>query len=159
MAVKTARWFEVFLMGGAQEAHEDGPGLGSLVRAVAAGRLAVDDGGTNGVLGGPVGGLEVEMVEEAEQVLLVGQQVAGEAPVGLMGEPAMDHAAETGPQQSPRHPQAVVSDLARIAAVPQHEGVLEHRCWSDTTLSGRTTCCRSQEFSSSSSSQVGMTKG
>ncbi len=70
----------VLLACGAEDAHEHALGLGAGVRAAAAGGLAVDHGGTDGLLGRPVGGLDIGIVEEGEERWPLAGQVAGERP-------------------------------------------------------------------------------
>jgi hypothetical protein len=73
---------ELALMAGAQNAHQDSLVVRSTSRSVAGAGLAIDHGGTNRLLGGPVGGLHLRSVQEDEQLVLMESQVLGQALVG-----------------------------------------------------------------------------
>src|SRR6266699_2027752 len=66
-------------LGCAQDAHDDGLCMSAIERAIAAGSLAIDDGGPNGLLGEMIGGLQIGMIEEQEERLPIGEQMKSEA--------------------------------------------------------------------------------
>jgi hypothetical protein len=61
----------VLLRAGAQDGHQDRLGLGAGLGAVSAPNLAVDHGGTDGLLGAPVGRVQTRMLQEGQQLLAV----------------------------------------------------------------------------------------
>ena len=87
---------ELALAGGAHDAGQDLPGVGSAPGAVAAADLAGDHRGADGVFGPPVGGVEGRVAQEEEHGLEFAGQVPGEALGGGQRRRGVDQPAEPG---------------------------------------------------------------
>ena len=70
---------EVALAGGAHDVGEGPAGVRALSGAVAAAKLEDDDGGPDGLVGAPVGGVNRRVPREREEGTEFGGQMGGEA--------------------------------------------------------------------------------
>ena len=119
------RQVDVALACGAYDAGEDLLGVGALARAVAAANLADDDGGPDGLLGAPVGGVDGRVPQEGEEGAEFGGQVRGEALGVVVRRRVVDQPADLGEQSAAGGGQAVVADSTGVAPVAQREGGLQ----------------------------------
>ena len=117
---------EVALPGGTDDAGEDLLGVRTAQRAIAATDFAVDHGGADGVLGPPVGRVDVGGPEEAEYGREFAVEMGGEALGRWEVRRRVDQAAEAREQLAPPHGEPVIGDLLRIASVAEPEGRREH---------------------------------
>src|SRR5438132_14176842 len=72
---------DALLGGGAQQRHDPALGGGASGAAVAAGHLAVDHAGPDGLLGTPAGGVDVGVREEREQRVALPVEMSDELAV------------------------------------------------------------------------------
>ena len=115
------------LAGGAQDTGQHLLGVGTLAGAVAAADLASDHGGSDGLLGAPVGGVDRRVAQEEEHGRKFVGQVLGEALGVGQRRRRVDQPAEPGGESAAGRRQTVLADVAGVAAVPQGEAILQDR--------------------------------
>ena len=115
------------MAGSAQDTGQYLLGVGALAGAVAAADLASDHGGSDGLLGAPVGGVDRRVAQEEEHGRKFVGQVLGEALGVGQRRRRVDQPAEPGGQSAAGRRQTVFADVAGVAAVPQGEAILQDR--------------------------------
>ena len=110
---------------GADHTREDLLGPRAAGRAIPATNLAIDDGGTDGVFGAPVGGVHVGGPQEGEHGRTLAVEVGGEALGRRQGGRRVDEPAEAGEQAPMGHSEAMLGDRLRVAPIAEREGVGE----------------------------------
>ena len=116
---------DVALTRGADHTREDLLGPRAAGRAIPATNLAIDDGGTDGVFGAPVGGVHVGGPQEGEHGRTLAVEVGGEALGRRQGGRRVDEPAEAGEQAPMGHSEAMLGDRLRVAPIAEREGVGE----------------------------------
>ena len=112
---------------GADDAGEDLLGLRAAGRPITAADFAVDDGGANGVLGTPVGGLHLGRPQEGEHGGELAVEMGGEALGGRQGGRRVEESPEAREQAPAGHGEAVLGDRVRLPSITEREGVGEDR--------------------------------
>lgn len=116
---------ELALLSGPQDAHEDLLRVGAAHGAIAAAaHRARDDRGPHGLLGAPVGGVEVRIHEEAEERGEFDGQVPCEALDLRDGAGVLEGGAALVEQMPPGDVDAVRREGARGAAVAHRKRVM-----------------------------------
>ena len=113
------------LPSGTDDAGEDLLGLRAAPRAITATDFAVNHGGADGVLGPPVGRVDVGRPEEAERGCEFAVEMGGEALGGRQGRRALDEAAEASEQAPTGDGEAMLGDRLRISPGAERQGVGE----------------------------------
>ena len=94
------RQVEVALACGTYDVGEDLLGVGALTGAVAAAHLADDDGGSDGLFGAPVGGVDRRVPQEREDGGEFAGQMGGKALGVVVRRRLVDQPAEPGEQSA-----------------------------------------------------------
>ena len=110
---------------GTYDAGEDLLGVGALAGAVAAAHLADDDGGSDGLFGALVGGVDRRVPEEREDGGEFAGQMGGKALGVVQRRRVVDQPAEPGEQSAAGGGQTVVAQTAGVAPVAQREAGLQ----------------------------------
>ena len=117
------RQVEVSLACGTYDAGEDLLGVGALAGAVAAAHLADDDGGSDGLFGAPVGGVDRRVPQEREDGGEFAGQMGGKALGVVQRRRVVDQPAEPGEQSAAGGGQTVVGlRLVLTGTVVRTEG-------------------------------------
>ena len=116
---------ELALLSGAQHAGKHLLGVGAASRAIPAADLAVDDGGTQGVLSAPVGGVDGGFEEKAEERRQLGAQMGGESLHGRDGADVVQCREQVILHMATGHGGAMRRDDARDAPVADAERLLQ----------------------------------
>ena len=115
------------MAGGTHDAGQHLLGVGPAPGAVAAADLTRDHCGSDGLFGPPVGGVDRRVAQEEEHRREFVGQVLGEALGGGQRRRGVDQPAEPGGEPTAGRRQTVLTDFARVRAVPQGEAVPQDR--------------------------------
>ena len=113
---------ETALPCGADDAGEDLLGLRATLRAIAATDLAIDHGGPDGVLGSPVGRVDVDGPEEGEHGREFAVEMGGEALRRGQGGCRVDKPSQAGEEAAAGDGEAMLGDRLRIAPIAERQG-------------------------------------
>ena len=113
---------ETALPCGADDAGEDLLGLRATLRAIAATDLAIDHGGPDGVLGSPVGRVDVDGPEEGEHGREFAVEMGGEALRRRQGGCRVDKPSQAGEEAAAGDGEAMLGDRLRIAPIAERQG-------------------------------------
>ena len=102
---------------GGEEAAEDFLGVSAGRRAVAAEDLAVDHGGANGLLGGPVGGFDVRFIQERQDLVTVPGQVVLKLAVAVMRKMPFEQSIQPFFQPAAGYRQPMRADCSGVSPV------------------------------------------
>ena len=116
---------ELTLVGGAHDAGDDLLGVGAAAGTITATDFAGDHGGTDGLFGAPVGGVDRRVPQEGEHGGEFAVQMGGEAVGGVQRRSVVDQLTELGEQSAASGCQAVVAQTPGVAAVAQLENGLQ----------------------------------
>ena len=93
--------------------------------SVAAEDLAIDHRGAHGLLRRPVGGLDVRMIEEGENLIPVPGEVRLKSSVAFMRKPRFQQSIQSFLQSPPRYRQPRSTDFPRIAPAAKVQGIVQ----------------------------------
>ena len=116
---------ELTLVGGPHDAGEHLLGVGAVAGTITATDFAGDHGGSDGLFGAPVGGVDRRVPQEGERGGEFAVQMGGEAVGGVQRRRFVDQPTELGEQSTASGCQAVVAQKPGVAAVAQLESGLQ----------------------------------
>ena len=121
------RQIEMALAGGAHDAGEHLLGVGAVAGAVATADLTDNDGGTDGLFGAPVGGVDRQVPQEEKHRSEFGGQVPGKALGVVQRWRCVNQPTEPGHESAADRCQTVLAQLAGVAAVTHGKARLQDR--------------------------------
>ena len=121
------RQIEMALAGGAHDAGEHLLGVGAVAGAVATADLTDNDGGTDGLFGAPVGGVDRQVPQEEKHRSEFGGQVPGKALGVVQRWRCINEPTEPGHESAADRCQTVLAQLAGVAAVTHGKARLQDR--------------------------------
>ncbi len=100
--------------------------IGAARGSIAAGDLAIDDGGPQRLFGAPIRGVQREIEEKAEERRQFGAEMSGEPLAGPHASRSIEQVEHARDQVSARHRGAMRGGLARAEPVANVERLLQH---------------------------------
>ena len=119
------RKVEVALAGGANDAGQHLLAVGAVTGAVATADLADNDGGTDGLFGAPVGGIDRQVPQEEKHGREFGGQMPGKALGVVQRWRCVNEPTEPGHESAADRCQTVLAQLAVVAAVTHGKARLQ----------------------------------
>ncbi len=108
-----------------EHAGENFLGMSAGGRAVTTENLAVDHGGTDGLLGRPVRRFDIRLVEKRQNLIGVLGQVVLKLQVAVMRKVLFKKTIQSSFQQAAGHGQSVRADYVIIAPITKSQGIGE----------------------------------